>query len=242
MSTPAASRPRNQAASRPARGGAAGPSRSDSNGGNRSGSGGESSRSSGSTRADERTELLERLARELRAEGVETALVYGREDIPDQLLLALADDASPGSGERDGSGTAREAAPPGGEPATGGSSLQLAFYPGLDEPWLLQFYAPVPAELRNPEPAWLYRFLNLLNANLPLGSFGLLEGREVYYRYSVALEEGPVPAGLVLYLHSMVQFLFERFAGLIASVTAGLGYEESVASLGEVLGSLATGT
>ncbi len=140
---------------------------------------------------------------------------YGDGELPDQLLVAME--------------TGSEAGP---APVW----LQLAFFPGLEEPWLLQHYAPLPCSVPPGARAGMCRFLNRLNANLPIGGFGLLEERgEVFFRYTALLDAGSVPPGVVRYLQEMVEFLVATFGALIGEVAAGLGFETAEARLASVL-------
>lgn len=159
---------------------------------------------------------LESLGARLRDRGFDTLLKYGQDEVPDQLFADLEPDAQD-------------------RPLY----MQLMFYPGPDDPGLVQAYIGLPYAVHPNSMADLARFLNRVNANLPVGGFGYLEeADEVYFRHNSPVHIGDVDADLIGYVLQAAQFVLLTFGPLLEAVAGGLGFDEATRQLSAQLESI----
>jgi hypothetical protein len=118
-------------------------------------------------------------------------------------------------------------------------SLEISFLPGLEDELesvsLLQCYVALSDQITEEFTPSLARLIVMLNANLPIGGFGLLDNpRVLFFKHNAMLPDDNLEAGCLI-LHELVPlitYLITGFSGSLLGVATGRqSVEEAKASL-----------
>ena len=106
--------------------------------------------------------------------------------------------------------------------------LELSFLPGLEgdleRVGILQAFASLSDQIAEAHGAGLYRLLVRLNANLPIGGFGLREEPGgLFYKHNALLPDGQPDGGyqIVRELVPLTTYLIALFAEPLIRVASG---------------------
>ncbi|MCU1489953.1 MAG: hypothetical protein JWM85_1358 [Acidimicrobiaceae bacterium] len=144
---------------------------------------------------------LEAIAERLRDAEFDAQVHLGQGTLPDRLMVAL-------------------------EPDSEGRILHLqVMYLEANDPAVLQYYVGLPKPVEPEATLEVCRFLNTVNAPLPIGAFGLLEPeRTLYFRHNVPVSTDPFDLDLLGWTITMVDYLIGHLSSLLEQVGSGLDY------------------
>jgi len=113
---------------------------------------------------------------------------------------------------------------------------QAMFLPGPLEVPILQTYVGLPYPVALDSLGALLRFLNLANANSPIGEFGYLETANLlYYRYNAAVRVDPFDVDLAETAIAMASYLAAVIGPIIEEVATRGAYDEAAEALSAVI-------
>lgn len=98
---------------------------------------------------------------------------------------------------------------------------------------LIQFYAPLQFHLAPDRQGDLARLIVAIGPEVPVGSFGIRESGEIYYRYMlVQRQHGLFDKEVVQELVNLIEFQLDTFSGALESVcNSEASVEDALASL-----------
>jgi len=137
----------------------------------------------------------------LHSQGFMTRVIPASDEVPaDQLLVVLDEEAEPASWR-----------------------VEMVFLPELTEPYILQFFALLPIEVKEATLPNLARFILALNANLPLTGFELDEGSGwIYYRHLMPCPDNrALDVELTVDTMWLIHYVIDSFAPLLQDVVEG---------------------
>lgn len=106
--------------------------------------------------------------------------------------------------------------------------VELLFIPGIEKEMesskLLQFFVPIPCDIREQSQVELMKLLLKLNINLPLPAFGFHEEQDfVYYKYvmPLSLQDSANDLGTIVEAIWLIAYFIELYCPTIVATATG---------------------